>query len=115
MNDETHTLNVVLEWLTLLLRIREIPGPNLGTETGYTDWFLWFFSDPPGKCQDITLKLFHDLFLANSLSFNLHLSLSHSTLYSLRYWRSVAKQIKKIKQIKDNACINITRTIDMTK
>jgi hypothetical protein len=29
--------NVVVEWLTLLLRIREVPGTNLGSETGYPD------------------------------------------------------------------------------
>jgi hypothetical protein len=28
-------LKVVVEWLTLLLRTREILGPNLGPETGY--------------------------------------------------------------------------------
>jgi hypothetical protein len=28
---------VVVEWLTLLLRIREVPGSNLGPETGYSD------------------------------------------------------------------------------
>jgi hypothetical protein len=27
--------NVVAEWSTLLLRIREIPGSNLGPQTGY--------------------------------------------------------------------------------
>jgi hypothetical protein len=29
--------NFVVEWFTLLLRIREVPGSNLGSETGYTD------------------------------------------------------------------------------
>jgi hypothetical protein len=29
--------NVVVEWLTLLLRIREISGSNLGPKTGYPD------------------------------------------------------------------------------
>jgi hypothetical protein len=29
--------NVVVEWLTLLLRIPEVPGLILGPETGYTD------------------------------------------------------------------------------
>jgi hypothetical protein len=28
--------NVVVEWWSFLLRIREIPGTNLGPETGYT-------------------------------------------------------------------------------
>jgi hypothetical protein len=29
--------NVVVEWLTLLLRIREISGSNFGPKTGYPD------------------------------------------------------------------------------
>jgi hypothetical protein len=29
--------NVVVEWLTLLLRIREVLGSNLGPENGYLD------------------------------------------------------------------------------
>jgi hypothetical protein len=29
--------NVVIEWLTLSIFIREIPGLNLGPETGYLD------------------------------------------------------------------------------
>jgi hypothetical protein len=28
---------VVVQWLTLLLRIREFPSSNLGSETGYHD------------------------------------------------------------------------------
>jgi hypothetical protein len=28
---------VVVEWLTLLLRIREVPGSNVGPETAYLD------------------------------------------------------------------------------
>jgi hypothetical protein len=28
---------VVVEWLALLLRIRKVPGSNLGLETGYPD------------------------------------------------------------------------------
>jgi hypothetical protein len=31
------TLNVVVKWLTLLLRIREVPFSNLDMETGYSD------------------------------------------------------------------------------
>jgi hypothetical protein len=29
--------NAELEWLAFLLRIREVPGLNLGPETGYLD------------------------------------------------------------------------------
>jgi hypothetical protein len=35
---------------TRLLRTREVPGSNLGLETGYPDWgFSWFSSVPPGN------------------------------------------------------------------
>jgi hypothetical protein len=30
-----YTPNVVVEWFTRLLRIREVPGLNLGPETDY--------------------------------------------------------------------------------
>jgi hypothetical protein len=29
--------NVVVEWLTILLRFREFPGSNPGPKTGYAD------------------------------------------------------------------------------
>jgi hypothetical protein len=32
---KSHALNVMVKWLTLLLRIREVLGSNLGPETGY--------------------------------------------------------------------------------
>jgi hypothetical protein len=57
-------LIVMVEWLTLLLYIREVPGSNFSLETGYPHWgFSWFPSVPPGECQDCTLKLGHDYFL----------------------------------------------------
>jgi hypothetical protein len=28
----------MVKWLKLLLRIREVPGSNLGPKTGYPDW-----------------------------------------------------------------------------
>jgi hypothetical protein len=31
------TPNVVVEWLTLLLRIGEVQGSNIGLKTGYPD------------------------------------------------------------------------------
>jgi hypothetical protein len=34
---DTVVPNVVVEWFTLLLHIRDIPGSNLGPETGYPD------------------------------------------------------------------------------
>jgi hypothetical protein len=32
----------VVEWLTYLLPIREVPGSNLGPETGYPEVFVVF-------------------------------------------------------------------------
>jgi hypothetical protein len=34
---DTERPNVVVEWLTLLLRIREVQGSNLGPETVYPE------------------------------------------------------------------------------
>jgi hypothetical protein len=31
-------INVMVEWLTFLLRTREIPGSNLGPETSFPDY-----------------------------------------------------------------------------
>jgi hypothetical protein len=50
-----YSLNVIVEWLALPLRIREVPGSNLGPETGCPDWgFSRFSSVTPGKCRDST-------------------------------------------------------------
>jgi hypothetical protein len=35
--SDTHERNVAVQRLALLLRLREIRGSNLGTETGYPD------------------------------------------------------------------------------
>jgi hypothetical protein len=35
--------NVVVEWLTLLVRIREVKGSNPGPSTGYPNAFSWSF------------------------------------------------------------------------
>jgi hypothetical protein len=44
-------LNVVVGWLALLLRIREVPGLNLGPKTGFSELFV-FSSVPPVKYRD---------------------------------------------------------------
>jgi hypothetical protein len=49
--------------------------------------FLCFFSVPPGKYQDSTLKLCHARFLPNLFQF-MYLSPFYSTLYN---WKSVVK------------------------
>jgi hypothetical protein len=49
--------NIVTKWLTLLFRIREVPGSNLGPEAGYLDWeFSWFSAVHSGKSRDNTLN-----------------------------------------------------------
>jgi hypothetical protein len=66
---------LVVEWLKILLRIREVPSSNLVPKNGYTDPGLsWFYSVPPEECRDSALKLGHDRFLPNSFQFIIHLS-----------------------------------------
>jgi hypothetical protein len=79
--------NVVVRWLTLLRRIREVQGSNLGSETGYPE-VMWFYSVSPGECRDSTLKSGHDRFLPNPFRFIVHLSPYRSTLHSLELQKS---------------------------
>jgi hypothetical protein len=52
--------NVVVEWITVLLRIREVTALNLGPETSYPELrFSWFSSVPPYECRDITYILYN--------------------------------------------------------
>jgi hypothetical protein len=45
--------NVPVEWLTFLLRIREVPGSNHSQETGYPEQsFSCFSTLSPGKFRD---------------------------------------------------------------
>jgi hypothetical protein len=61
----------VVEWLTLLLCIRDISGSNLGVETGYLDLrFSLFSSVTPGKYRDsvinyTTISSFHFLHISS--------------------------------------------------
>jgi hypothetical protein len=59
-----------VEWLTLLIRIREVTGSNLGPEIDYPDRFFVISSVPPGKCRDSALKFGHDRFLYHILSYS---------------------------------------------
>jgi hypothetical protein len=83
---EQRTPNVVVERLTLLLRIRVVPGPNLGPKTGYIDWrFSLFSSVPPRELRDSTyLKIRQRPLPSISLPIhNLRITLSFNTIYSL--------------------------------
>jgi hypothetical protein len=48
--------NVMVELLTLLLCIREVPGSNLDPDTFSFHWGFCFSSVPPGKCRDSVLN-----------------------------------------------------------
>jgi hypothetical protein len=82
----------VVEWLTLLIPIREAPGSSLGSESGYPDGgFSWLSSVSRGEFKDSTLVLGHDRFLPNPFQIIIRLSLFHLTLYSLSYRKCVVK------------------------
>jgi hypothetical protein len=70
------TPNVVVKWLTLLLRNWEVQGSHLSPETDYPGLgFSWFPSVASSECRESTLKLGHSHFLPNLLV--------HHSLYSL--------------------------------
>lgn len=54
--------NVVVDCVANLLRIRGIPGSNLGPETDYPDLFVGFFS-PSMQTPGCYLKVGHDRLL----------------------------------------------------
>jgi hypothetical protein len=74
--------NVVVEWLTLLLRILEI-RVQISTQRQaiLTEVSRGVFPVPPGEYHDSTLKLGHDLILPNPFQFVSNLSPFPSTLY----------------------------------
>jgi hypothetical protein len=85
-------LNVVVEWLTLLLRILEVLDSKLGPETSYPDWGIsWFSSILPSKCWDSTLKLGQNHFLPNPFQLLIYFAPFDSTLDSLSYLQSIVK------------------------
>jgi hypothetical protein len=76
-------------WLTILLRFREVPGSNIGPETGHPEVCVILLS-PYRQMPRKYLKLGHDRFLSHSFQFIIHLSF-HVTLFRLIYWESVVK------------------------
>jgi hypothetical protein len=60
---------VKTEWLTHLLRIRDVPGANLHPKTSYPDRFSLISLDPPNKFRYITL-LGHGRFVLYSYFIN---------------------------------------------
>jgi hypothetical protein len=77
LNYDSSRLNVVVEWLTLLLHSRnQISVRKLR--------FVFFLSNSR-KIPEYCLKLGHGRFLPNPLQFVIHLSPSRWTVYSLSY------------------------------
>jgi hypothetical protein len=76
-------VQIVVEYLTILLRIWKVPRSNLGPKTGYPDSeFSWFSSAPPGKFRDSVLNLGHDRVLRNSFQLVSHLLHYRLTLFN---------------------------------
>jgi hypothetical protein len=62
--------NVVVDWLTLVIRTWEVRGPHLILQMGYRHWgLLWLFSVRPGVCRDSTSKQGHNHFFLNPFQF----------------------------------------------
>jgi hypothetical protein len=62
----------MVEWLALLLRIREVPGSNLSPVTGYPDLGFCGFPQSLQANAGIDLKLGHDHFLPHPFQFIVH-------------------------------------------
>jgi hypothetical protein len=78
----TVSSNVVVELLTLLFRILEIPGSNIGSETGYPEVFRGLPQSLHENAGTV-LKIRHQPFPSTSLHFTIHSSPFHSTLYTV--------------------------------
>jgi hypothetical protein len=83
--------NVVVEWLTLLLRNGQFQGSifGLGDLLSWLRFFVVFLVSP-GDWRDSAFKLGHDRFLSNHFQFIIiHLSSyhRHDTVYLLKYRR----------------------------
>jgi hypothetical protein len=72
--------------VNILLRIREVPGLNLGPVTCYPDMVFVLFLNPPKKIPVSYPILGHARFLPHPFQFSIHLSF-HLTLHSLELLR----------------------------
>jgi hypothetical protein len=81
----------VVEWLTLLLHIWEIPDSDLSQRPAILTGFLWLFSIRPCKCWDSTSKLDHNCFLPQRFQLVSHVSPFHLTLYNVVTEKSIIK------------------------
>jgi hypothetical protein len=70
----------MVEWLTFLLRIREVPDLNLAPENGYPGGFSWIYLVHQAKFWVSISKLCHDCFVVHSFQIIIHLPHLLSTL-----------------------------------
>lgn len=84
-NFITKTPNTV-EWLPLLLCILEVPGLNIGPETGYPDRFLCCFPQSLQASDGMVFEISPWMLPSTSFPFIIYLS-HHLMLYSLSYWQ----------------------------
>jgi hypothetical protein len=76
----------VVDLLTFLFRIREVPDSYLVLETFHPDWgFSWFFSVPPGEWLGSTSESGQDCFLPNPFQFISYLWINYSLFYDA-FW-----------------------------
>jgi hypothetical protein len=85
------SLNVVIEWLTLLPPIREVLVSNLFPETGYPDWCFRGFPQSLQENAGTVPNVRPPPLLPHPSQFIIHVSTFHSTLYSSNYLESVVK------------------------
>jgi hypothetical protein len=77
--------NVVVEWLTLMLRILEVLCSHLGSETGYPDRGFCGFPQSLQQMLGFCLKLGQDHFFLRPFEFIIHLLTFHLTIHNLTY------------------------------
>jgi hypothetical protein len=89
--------NVVVEWLTFMLRIREVPGSSLG-DWDWLSWLknMWYSWVRPGKYHDSALKLGHYHFLPLHLQFIIHTHLLFIGHYSYMFWVNEKASLNKL-------------------
>jgi hypothetical protein len=96
--------NVLVRWLTFLLRTREVPGSNLGPETGYPDWGIsWLSSVPPGKCRNSPVN--------SPTTSSVHIVFSSSFTCHPLIWRCIIRATEKalLNKLQINKVILINR------
>jgi hypothetical protein len=103
------TTKVVVEWLTLLLRIREVPASNLDLETGYSDWVFRGFPQPlQANIGIVYWKLVHECFF--QILYNLSFTYHH-IIWRFLVWVTERASLNKQQEAKDNTGPNLRFSI----